>query len=90
IHVAKLAGLPKTVLKRSEQVLEHLEKNGKGNSMSQLADDLPLFAVLREKEEPKVEINPAIEALEAINPDELTPREALEKLYELKKLNSAN
>lgn len=90
IHVAKLAGLPKTVLKRSEQVLEHLEKNGKGNSMSQLADDLPLFAVLREKEEPKVETNPAIEALEAINPDELTPREALEKLYELKKLNNVN
>ncbi|MBE6448671.1 MAG: DNA mismatch repair protein MutS [Alphaproteobacteria bacterium] len=86
IHVAKLAGLPKTVIKRSEQVLEHLEKNGKGNSMSQLADDLPLFAALREKEEQKEEANPAIKALEAINPDELTPREALEKLYELKKL----
>ncbi len=86
IHVAKLAGLPRAVLKRSEQVLEHLEKNGKGNSMTQLADDLPLFAVLREKEEAKPVSSPALEALTALNPDELTPREALEKLYELKKL----
>ncbi len=86
IHVAKLAGLPKTVIKRSEQVLEHLEKSGKGNSMSKLADDLPLFALLREKEEPKEVANPAIDLLKLINPDELTPREALEKLYELKKL----
>lgn len=86
IHVAKLAGLPRAVLKRSEQVLEHLEKNGKGNSMTQLADDLPLFAVLREKEEAKPVSSPAQEALTALNPDELTPREALEKLYELKKL----
>ena len=86
IHVAKLAGLPKAVLKRSEQVLEHLEKNGKGSSMTQLADDLPLFAVLREREEPKPASSPALEALDNINPDELTPREALEKLYELKRL----
>lgn len=86
IHVAKLAGLPKSVIKRSEQVLEHLEKTGKGNSISKLADDLPLFAVLREKEEAKEVANPAIDLLKLINPDELTPREALEKLYELKKL----
>ncbi len=90
IHVAKLAGLPKSVIKRSEQVLEHLEKNGKGNSISKLADDLPLFAVLREKDDKKQEKNPALEALEAVNPDELTPREALEKLYELKKMQNKN
>jgi len=90
IHVAKLAGLPKSVIKRSEQVLEHLEKNGKGNSISKLADDLPLFAVLREKDDKSQEKNPALEALEAVNPDELTPREALEKLYELKKMQNKN
>ena len=87
IQVAKLAGLPKIVVKRAEQVLEHLEKNGKSNSTSKLADDLPLFAALREKEKTEQEVNPLIEALQAINPDELTPREALEKLYELKKYN---
>ena len=87
IHVAKLAGLPKTVLKRAGQVLEHLEKNGKGNSMVQLADDLPLFAVLREQEEPKA--SPLEEAVKALNPDELSPKEALEKLYEIKGLQDA-
>ncbi|MBE6453118.1 MAG: DNA mismatch repair protein MutS [Alphaproteobacteria bacterium] len=86
IQVAKLAGLPKVVVKRSEQVLEHLEKNGKGNSMSKLADDLPLFAVLREQAEIKIAKNPIIEALNIIEPDNLTPREALEKLYELKRM----
>ena len=86
IHVAKLAGLPKAVLKRAEQVLHHLEKNGKGNSMQDLADDLPLFAALREKEEPKEISSPALDALKEINPDDLSPKEALEKLYELKKL----
>lgn len=87
IHVAKLAGLPKTVLKRAGQVLEHLEKNGKGNSMVKLADDLPLFAVLREQEEPKA--SPLEEAVRALNPDELSPKEALEKLYEIKGLQDA-
>lgn len=86
IHVAKLAGLPKAVLKRSEQVLEHLEKNGKSNSIQELADDLPLFAVLREKEEAAPVSSPALEALQQLNPDDLSPKQALEKLYELKKL----
>lgn len=86
IHVAKLAGLPKAVLRRSEQVLQHLEKNGKGNSMQELADDLPLFAALREKEETVPAANPLAEALAEINPDDMSPKEALEKLYELKKL----
>ena len=88
IHVAKLAGLPKAVIKRSEQVLEHLEKNGKGNSMHDLADDLPLFAVLREKEERQPASSPVLEALKELNPDDLSPKEALEKLYELKNLAS--
>ena len=86
IQVAKLAGLPKLVVKRSEQVLEHLERNGKGNSMSKLADDLPLFAALREKEEAKPQISLLEKALVEINPDELSPRDALEKIYELKKI----
>lgn len=88
IHVAKLAGLPKAVLKRSEQVLQHLEKNGKTASMQELADDLPLFAAVREKAEAQPATSPALEALTQINPDELSPKEALEKLYELKSLQA--
>jgi len=83
IHVAKLAGLPNAVVKRAGQVLNHLEKNGKSRSLSQLADDLPLFAALKAKEETAAP-SPVLEALENLNPDDFSPREALEKLYELK------
>lgn len=87
IHVAKLAGLPRTVVKRAEQVLETLEREGKSQSVSQLAEDLPLFAAVRSKDEPATQqIVPAMEALKELNPDNLTPREALDKLYELKNL----
>ena len=87
IHVAKLAGLPRTVVKRAEQVLETLEREGKSQSVSQLAEDLPLFAAVRSKDEPAAQqIVPAMEALKELNPDNLPPREALDKLYELKNL----
>lgn len=87
IHVAKLAGLPRTVVKRAEQVLETLEREGKSQSISQLAEELPLFAAVRSKDEPAAQqIVPAMEALKELNPDNLTPREALDKLYELKNL----
>lgn len=88
IHVAKLAGLPKAVVKRAGQVLENLEKSGKSRVISQLADDLPLFSLLKTREEDKPETSPALEALSAVNPDTLSPREALDKLYELKKMLS--
>ncbi len=88
IHVGKLAGLPKSVLQRAEQVLEHLEKNGKSSMAFKLADDLPLFAALREKE-PPLSQSPTLTALAEINPDNLSPKEALDKLYELKKLQDS-
>lgn len=85
IHVAKLAGLPKAVLKRADQVLHNLEHQGKGLSVKDIAEELPLFACIKEKVEEKIS-SPALDELSAINPDDLSPREALEKLYELKKL----
>ncbi len=85
IHVAKLAGLPAAVIKRSEQVLASLENNKKGANVQQMADDLPLFATLQEKEE-KTEMPPVLKALENLNPDDYTPREALEELYKLKEM----
>lgn len=85
IHVAKLAGLPKAVIKRAEQVLHNLEHENKGLSPKEAAAELPLFAFVKEKVEEKIS-SPALDELEALNPDDLSPREALEKLYELKKL----
>lgn len=86
IHVAKLAGLPNVVIKRAEQVLDSLEKDNKSTNISELADDLPLFATLKQHEEEAEIKSPLIEALENLNPDELSPKEALEKLYEIKSL----
>ncbi|MDR1026283.1 MAG: DNA mismatch repair protein MutS [Lactobacillus sp.] len=87
IHVAKLAGLPKPVIKRAEQVLDSLEKDNKFKDIKDLADDLPLFATLHKPQntEPTPN-NPIADALEALNPDDFSPKEALEKLYELKQL----
>ncbi len=85
IHVAKLAGLPNTLIKRANRILQNLEQQNKGLSSKDIADDLPLFANICERTVVK-ETSPAIEELQQINPDDLSPREALEKLYELKKL----
>lgn len=87
IHVGKLAGLPKAVLDRSEQVLSQLESGEQSSAVTKLADDLPLFAfnsvkeTIIEKKESEVE-----KKLEEISPDDLSPREALELIYSLKNL----
>ena len=52
IHVAKLAGLPKSVTARAEEVLEILEKGEEGGALARLADDLPLFSAARRRREP--------------------------------------
>ena len=85
IHVARLAGLPELTIKRAEQVLALLEEEKQHKILNTVEDDLPLFASLKEevKETPK---NPALEALENMDIDNLSPREALDKLYELKQL----
>jgi DNA mismatch repair protein MutS len=89
IHVAKLAGLPKPVIKRAESVLALLERGGPAGSppLAKLADDLPLFsaavtAARRAPEDPP-KPSPVETALAEINPDDLTPREALDFLYRL-------
>lgn len=87
IHVAKLAGLPMVVVKRAEQVLDSLEHSDKSTYIAKMIDDLPLFASVQKKEEEKeeqVENSPLYQALQNLNPDDFSPREALEKLYELK------
>ncbi|RYE08550.1 MAG: DNA mismatch repair protein MutS [Hyphomicrobiales bacterium] len=86
IQVAKLAGLPETVLARARQVLGVLESRASGNSAPML-DDLPLFAAAPVPKKP--EINPLTAMLDQVRPDELSPREALDLIYELKKARDA-
>lgn len=86
VHVAKLAGIPKIVLKRADQVLQSLEKNQAYQKISAIENDLPLFAVFKEQQEKTVEASPLQKALQNLNPDEMSPKEALDKLYEIKKL----
>ena len=81
VQVAKLAGVPAPVVARARQVLARLEKDP--NSPASL-DDLPLFAATAPA--PPSEPSRLDAALGAIDPDVLTPREALEALYRLKAL----
>lgn len=88
IHVARLAGLPPAVVSRAEEVLEILEKSDQASGMARLADDLPLFAALAARPKAAVPAQPsAVEAaLRPVNPDDLTARQALDLVYELKRL----
>lgn len=80
VHVAKLAGLPATVVKRAQDILRVLEKSPKAQAPS-----LPLFdaAPAQDNSPPP---HPAIEMLESIDPDAMSPKEALEILYKLKNM----
>jgi len=87
IQVATLAGLPKQVTKRAAQVLALLENaDRRGANGEALLSDLPLFAAARTRAAEKAEIPALARALCELNPDELTPKSALETLYKLKAL----
>lgn len=79
IQVAKLAGLPKSAVERARAVLSRLEANG-GATKVEIVDELPLFAQVMADTAP----SPLEAALAEINPDNLSPKEALEQLYRLK------
>jgi DNA mismatch repair protein MutS len=93
IHVARLAGLPAAAVARAEEVLATLEQGEQAGVLTRLADDLPLFAAARQQQQPPgFSETPAVpsaveERLSEINPDDLTPRQALELLYALKRLS---
>jgi DNA mismatch repair protein MutS len=85
IAVAKLAGLPTAVIERARLVLAELEAEDRTVRAERLIDDLPLFAAARPQQQAA---DPALaaltDALAALQPDEMSPREALEALYALK------
>jgi DNA mismatch repair protein MutS len=87
IHVAQLAGVPAAAIARAEEVLKTLEQGEQAGALTRLADDLPLFAVNPPPARGTLsEPNAAEEALQALNPDELSPKQALEALYRLRGL----
>jgi DNA mismatch repair protein MutS len=97
IQVGKLAGLPGAVTKRAAEVLRLLEKTGgRPATGASLMEDLPLFAAAtasgrageaQDDAEIGARPSPVEAALAALNPDELTPKGALEALYRLKELS---
>ena len=89
VQVARLAGLPPAVVERARAVLHQLEEGEVSGKASRIVDDLPLFSVAAERNaaKPKPGTNSALgDALAALHPDEMTPREALEAIYRLKGL----
>ena len=94
VQVARLAGLPDAVVARAKDVLEALEAGERegGAKTERLIDDLPLFSAApapAPRTAPKGP-GPIEEAMAEINPDEMTPREALEALYRLKALQATS
>ncbi|WP_424943565.1 DNA mismatch repair protein MutS [Aliiroseovarius crassostreae] len=88
VQVAKLAGLPEAVIARANVVLEALEKGEReGNGAKAMIDDLPLFAATPPAPPPaKTEPSKVEDALRDVLPDSLTPRDALNLVYELRDL----
>ncbi|MXP64443.1 DNA mismatch repair protein MutS [Roseomonas sp. M0104] len=91
LHVARLAGVPRAVVQRAGAVLTALEQRAAG--LEPLAEELPLFsgaatAPTAAAPQPPGAFHPVLDALESLNPDTLSPREALEALYRLRMLQS--
>ena len=88
VQVAQLAGLPAAVVARARDVLNALEKSEREGSSRHKAmiDDLPLFSHTNKLDVAQSKNNIIQDALENVYPDELSPREALQKLYDLREL----
>jgi DNA mismatch repair protein MutS len=87
IQVARLAGMPAQVVERARAILKELERSEQGRPRQLIMDDLPLFSMAAKE---ALEPSRLEEALRAFQPDQMSPREALDALYELKKLLKAD
>jgi len=89
VQVAKLAGLPDAVVARARDVLERLEEGARegAGAAAALAQDLPLFAAhVPQPMAPARKTSTVEERLRDVHPDGLSPREALDLIYELRAL----
>jgi DNA mismatch repair protein MutS len=84
IQVARLAGLPPSVVARAAKVLERLERGKQKGSAGGMMEELPLFAAAAPP--PPAKESMIEKKLAGLHPDELSPREALQLLYDLKAL----
>jgi DNA mismatch repair protein MutS len=89
VHVAELAGVPPQVVRRAASLMAALEKHSGPLGKSASLQALPLFAATADQEKPTSpsdDFLPLREALNEINPDNLSPKQALDALYRLKTL----
>lgn len=93
VQVARLAGLPPSVIDRARDILAQLEsgaREGRAVPMAVL-DDLPLFAAVPQTEAPIApQADPVSEKLAEVFPDTLSPRDALDLIYQLKDLSQGS
>ena len=88
IQVARLAGLPQPVIERARLILEELEAQDRRNPVEKMVDDLPLFSIQAPiVASPQPSHDSLRETLATIDPDQMTPREAMDALYKLKSLS---
>ena len=97
VQVARLAGLPDAVVARAREVLDALEKGDRegGAQPKAVIDDLPLFQFSVKAPPERTDAIPTqyrrvADLLEKVNPDDLSPRDALEMLYKLKEASREN
>jgi DNA mismatch repair protein MutS len=88
IQVARLAGLPQDVVDRAQTILAELEAGERRAPVQRMIDDLPLFAVAPPPPPAPPKEDALRKALDALSPDELSPRAALDALYAIKRLRS--
>ncbi|WP_439153690.1 DNA mismatch repair protein MutS [Yoonia sp.] len=88
VQVARLAGLPQVVVERAKVVLEALEKGERegGGTRKAIIDDLPLFAATPTPQPMKTNESEVETRLKEVLPDDLTPKEALALIYDLRAL----
>jgi DNA mismatch repair protein MutS len=88
VQVARLAGLPTVVVERAKVVLDALEKGERegGGSRKAIIDDLPLFAATPAPKPTPIKESDVEARLKDVMPDELTPKDALALVYELRGL----
>jgi DNA mismatch repair protein MutS len=85
LQVAQLAGVPRDVISQARHYLEALESQ-RDQQDAAASRQRDLFAKPRTPAKPPVPSDPLRTAVEAIDPDDLSPKAALETLYRLRKL----